>query len=220
MRFERDLAKGAESVKAQKGVALIEHAKALASEHENTFNSVQSIFEERRNSSKDRLTEINNIMSTLEKEHRSLDAVIHEVQELNYLINRHLTEGEIDRLIEELRNDIERCNTVQSENEAIDNFFSRKIGGINTALYEQIVKLEEEYEQRRGDLDLSLAMYLRELLPSYEARELRGAEDSSYDDRRDPYAYVTSNNVWAVLLSFAAATVSAAVVPAGAGAGK
>ena len=159
-------------------------------------------------------------MSTLEKEHRSLDAVIHEVQKLNYLINRHLTEGEIDRLIEELRNDIKRCSTVQSENEAIDNFFSRKIGGINTALYEQTVKLEEEYEQRRGDLDLSLAMYLRELLPSYEARELRGAEDSSYDDRRDPYAYVTSNNVWAVLLGFAAATVSAAVVPAGAGAGK
>lgn len=63
-------------------------------------------------------------------------------------------------------------------------------------------------------------MYLRELLPSYKARELRGAEDSSYDDRRDPYAYVTSNNVWAVLLGFAAATVSAAVVPAGAGAGK
>lgn len=140
MRFERDLAKGAESVKAQKGVALIEHAKALASEHENTFNSVQMIFEERRNSSKDRLTEINNIMSTLEKEHRSLDSVIHEVQKLNYLINRHLTEGEIDRLIEELRNDIERCSTVQSENEAIDNFFSRKIGGINTALYEQTVK--------------------------------------------------------------------------------
>ena len=217
MRFERDLAKGAESVKAQKGVALIEHAKALASEHENTFNSVQSIFEERRNSSKDRLTEINNIMSTLEKEHRSLDAVIHEVQKLNYLINRHLTEG---RLIEELRNDIERSNTVQSENEAIDKFFSRKIGGINTALYEQTVKLEKEYERRRGDLDLSLAMYLRELLPSYKARELRGAEDSSYDDRRDPYAYVTSNNVWAVLLGFAAATVSAAVVPAGAGAGK
>lgn len=220
MRFERDLAKGAESVKAQKGVALIEHAKALASEHENTFNSVQSIFEERRNSSKDRLTEINNIMSTLEKEHRSLDAVIHEVQKLNYLINRHLTEGEIDRLIEELRNDIKRCNTVQSENEAIDKFFSRKIGGINTALYEQTVKLEKEYERRRGDLDLSLAMYLRELLPSYKARELRGAEDSSYDDRRDPYAYVTSNNVWAVLLGFAATTVSAAVVPAGAGAGK
>ena len=98
------------------------------------------IFEERRNSSKDRLTEINNIMSTLEKEHRSLDAVIHEVKKLNYLINRHLTEGEIDRLIEELRNDIKRCSTVQSENEAIDNFFSRKIGGINTALYEQTVK--------------------------------------------------------------------------------
>lgn len=47
MRFERDLAKGAGSVKAQKGVALIEHAKALASEHENIFNSVQRIFEER-----------------------------------------------------------------------------------------------------------------------------------------------------------------------------
>lgn len=154
MRFERDLAKGAESVKAQKGVALIEHAKA--SKHENTFNSVQKIFEERRNSSKDRLTEINNIMSTLEKEHRSLDAVIHEVQKLNYLINFHLTEGEIDRLIEELRNDIQRCSTVQSENEAIDKFFNRKIGGINTALYKQTVKLEEEYEQRRGDLDLSL----------------------------------------------------------------
>ena len=120
MRFEIDLAQRAESAKARKGVDMIGKVETAASKHEKTFKDVQSILENRRKFSEDRLTEINGKISTLDKEYRSLDAVNHEVQKLNDLINRFLTEEEIDRLKEELGNKIERCSSVDGEDKAVD----------------------------------------------------------------------------------------------------
>lgn len=212
--------RSAKSVKARKGLVLIEHAEAVVSKHEKTIEHFKSSLENRGNSIKGGLNEIDSKISTLEKEHRSLDAVNQEVSELNDLLNRYLTEEEINRLIKELNDEFRSCSTLESEDEAAEAFFMQEIDGINNVLQVQIVKIEEKYEERKDDLRPPLANSLKELLPTYKAIELRTAEDSSYNDRRDLYAYITSNNVWTFLLASAAALTTAAAVPAAAGAGK
>ena len=101
----------------------------------------------------------------------------HEVQKLNDLINRFLTEEEIDRLKEELGNKIERCSPVDGEDKAIDEFFEKKIGGINKALQKQTLKIVEEFEKRKGDLRSLHAVCCKERMPSCEAKEQKTAED-------------------------------------------
>lgn len=210
MRFERDLVQSAKSVKARKGVVLIEHAEAAISEKEKTLKNVQSILMERRKSSEDRLTEINNTIFPLEKEHGSLDAVIQEAQKLNNLINRCVNEGEIDRLVEELDNNIRSCNTVESEDNAIDKFFKEKIGGINKDLKEQTLKIVEEFEKRKGDLRSLHAQYCNELMPSCEDGEPKTDKDSKYRWFKDPYGWVTNNKFWSIMLGFLVAIGAAA----------
>lgn len=210
MRFEIDLAQTAKSAKARKGVVMIGEVENAASKYEKTFKDVQSI-----------LTEINGKISTLEKEYRSLDAVNHEVQKLNDLINRFLTEEEIDRLKEELGNKIERCSTVDGEDKAVDEFFEKKIGGINKALQEQTLKIVEEFEKRKGDLQSLHAVFCEKLMPSCEAKEQKTAEDCSYNSLKDPYAYITNSKLWATLFStLVAAATTTAFVTTGACTGK
>ena len=139
--------RSAKSVKARKGLVLIEHAEAVVSKHEKTIEHFKSSLENRGNSIKGGLNEIDSKISTLEKEHRSLDAVNQEVSELNDLLNRYLTEEEINRLIKELNDKFRSCSTLESEDEATEAFFMQEIDGINNVLQVQIVKIEEKYEE-------------------------------------------------------------------------
>ena len=203
--------RSAESVKARKGLVLIAHAEAVVSKQEETIEHFKSSLENRGNAIKGGLNEIDSKINTLEKERRS---------ELNDLLNRYLTEKEINRLMTKLSDKFRSCSTLESEDEAAEAFFMQDIDEINNVLQVQIVKIEEKYEECKDDLRPPLANSLKELLPSYKAIELRTAEDSSYNDRRDLYAYITSNNVWTFFLASAAALTTAAAVPAAAGAGK
>lgn len=196
------MAQSAKSVKARKGVVLIEHAEAAISEQEKTLKNVQSILMERRKSSEDRLTEINYTIIHLKKEHRSLDAVIHEAQKLNDLINRYLDEEKIDRLVEELDNNIRGCNTVESEDIAIDNFFKEKIGRINKELKEQTLKIVEEFKKRMGDLRSVHALYCNDSMPSCEDGEPKTGKDSKYRWFKDPYGWFTNSKFWSTVLGF------------------
>lgn len=168
--------RSAESVKARKGLVLIEHAEAVVSKHEKTIENFKSSLENRGNAIKGGLNEIDSKINTLEKERRS---------ELNDLLNRYLTEKEINRLITKLSDKFRSCSTLESEDEAAEAFFMQEIDGINNVLQVQIVKIKEKYEECKDDLRPPLANSLKELLPSYKAIELRTAEDSSYNDRRD-----------------------------------
>ena len=203
--------RSAKSVKARKGLVLIAHAEAVVSKQEETIEHFKSSLENRGNAIKGGLNEIDSKINTLEKERRS---------ELNDLLNRYLTEKEINRLMTKLSDKFRSCSTLESEDEAAEAFFMQDIDEINNVLQVQIVKIEEKYEECKDDLRPPLANSLKELLPSYKAIELRTAEDSSYNDRRDLYAYITSNNVWTFFLASAAALTTAAAVPAAAGAGK
>ena len=214
------MAQSTKSVKARKGVVLIEHAEAAISEQEKTLKNVQSILMERRKSSEDRLTEINYTIIRLKKEHRSLDAVIHEAQKLNDLINRYLDEEKIDRLVEELDNNIRSCNTVESEDNAIDNFFKEKIGRINKDLKEQTLKIVEEFEERKGDLQSLHAQYCNESMPSCEDGEPKTDKDSEYRWFKDPYGWVTNNKLWSTVLGFLVAIGAATAFVATGCAGK
>ena len=196
------MAQSTKSVKARKGVVLIEHAEAAISEQEKTLKNVQSILMETRKSREDRLTEINYTIIRLEKEHRSLDAVIHEAQKLNDLINRYLDEEKIDRLVEELDNNIRSCNTVESEDIAIDKFFKEKIGRINKELKEQTLKIVEEFEKRMGDLQSVHALYYNESMPSCEDGEPKTGKDSKYRWFKDPYGWFTNSKFWSTVLGF------------------
>ena len=220
MRFERDLAQSVKPVKARKGVVLIEHAEAAISEQEKTLKNVQSFLMERRKSSEDRLTEINDTIIRLEKEHRSLDAVIQEAQKLNNLINRCLNEREIDRLVEELDNNIRSCNTVESEDKAIEKFFKEKIGGINKDLKEQTLKIVEEFEKRKGDLQSLHAQYCNESMPSCEDGEPKTDKDSKYRWFKDPYGWFTNSKLWSTVLGFLVAIGAATAFVATGSVGK
>ena len=201
-------------------MVLIEHAEAAISEQEKTLKNVQSILMETRKSREDRLTEINYTIIRLEKEHRSLDAVIHEAQKLNDLINRYLDEEKIDRLVEELDNNIRSCNTVESEDNAINNFFKEKIGRINKDLKEQTLKIVEEFEERKGDLQSLHAQYCNESMPSCEDGEPKTDKDSEYRWFKDPYGWVTNNKLWSTVLGFLVAIGAATAFVATGCAGK
>ena len=196
------MAQSAKSVKARKGVVPIEHAEAAISEQEKTLKNVQNTLMETRKSRKDRLNAIDNTINRFEQEQRSLDAVIHEAKKLNDLINRYLDEEKIDRLVEELDNNIRSCNIVESEDIAIDKFFKEKIGRINKELKEQTLKIVEEFEKRMNDFQSVHALFCNESMPSCEDGEPKTGKDSKYRWFKDPYGWFTNSKFWSVVLGF------------------
>ena len=192
---------------------LIKRAEDLTSEHNEAFGEMKSILEKKRKSIEDHLNKIKSEISTLEEEHRSLDAVNQEAKKLTDLIRRHLDDGEINRLIEELGNKIESCHTVKSEDKTIA-VFEEKIDGINRALQLQTEKVEKEYEERKDSLEFLQTKFPKQLLTPYEAKEPKTAKDCGYRSMKDPYAYVTSKNVWKCMLGCATAAAAVAVAPA------
>lgn len=110
---------------------------------------------------------------------------------------------------------------MDGEDKAVDEFFEKKIGGINKALQEQTLKIVEEFEKRKGDLRSLHAVCCKERMPSCEAKEQKTAEDCSYNSLKDPYAYITNSKVWATLFStLVAVATTTAFVTTGACAGK
>ena len=201
-------------------MVLIEHAEAAISEQEKTLKNVQNTLMERRKSSKDRLTEIDYTINRLEQEERSLDAVIHEAKKLNDLINRYLDEEKIDRLVEELDNNIRSCNTVESEDIAIDKFFKEKIGRINKELKEQTLKIVEEFQKRMNDFQSVNALYCNESMPSCEDGEPKTGKDSKYKWFKDPYGWFTNSKFWSAVLGFLVAIGTATACAATGFAGR
>lgn len=207
-----DLAQSAKSVKANKGLNLIKRAEDLTSKRNEDFKRMKSILEQRRKCITDDLKKITSEISTLNVQQCSLDAVNQQAKKLIDLLRRHLDDGEINRLIKELGNKIESCDTVESEDEAIAAF-EEKIHGINRALQLQTEKVEKEYNDRKGSLECLQTKFPKQFLQPYEAKKPKTAEDCGYRSIKDPYAYVTSNNVWKFLLGCAAATAAAAAAP-------
>lgn len=212
MRFVTDLAQSAKSLKANEGVNPIERAECLTSGSNKDFKRIKCILEKRRKRIKDDLNKITSEISTLRVEHCSLDAVNKEAKKLIKLIRRPLDDEEIYRLIEELCNKIESCDTAESEDEAIAAF-EKKIDGINRALQLQTEKVEKEYEDRKGSLQSLQKKFPKQFLPPYEVKELKTAEDCGYRSAKDPHAYFTSNKVWKFVLGCGAATMAAAAAP-------
>lgn len=83
---------------------------------------------------------------------------------------------------------------MDGEDKAVDEFFEKKIGGINKALQEQTLKIVEEFEKRKGELRSLHAVCCKERMPSCEAKEQKTAEDCSYNRLKDPYALQTARS--------------------------
>ena len=211
MRFETDLAQSAKSVKAQKDMNLIERAEDLTSEHKKDFEDIKSTLETREECIDSHLNKIEGEICTLNEKQCSLKAVDQEAKKLIDLIRPRLREGENNKLIQELSNNIKSCPTVESENEVIDAF-EKMIDGINTALQLQSEKVEKEYQERKDNLGSFQTNFPQQFLPPYEAT-LKKAKDCSYSSLTDPYAYVTSDNFWRVAFGCAAGTAAAAAAP-------
>ena len=202
MRFETDLAQSAKSVKAQKDMVLIK-AEDLTSEHNEDFEEIKNILERREEYIDNHLNKIEGEICTLNEKQCSLKAVDQEAKKLIDLIRPRLREGENNKLIQELSNNIKSCPTVESENEVIDAF-KKMIDGINTALQLQSEKVEKEYQERKDNLRSFQINFPQQFLPPYEAT----LKDFSYSSLTDPYAYVTRDNFWRFVLGCAAAAAS------------
>lgn len=203
MRFETDLAQSAKSVKAQKDMVLIKRAEDITSEHNEDFEEIKSILERREEYIDNHLNKIEGEICTLNEKQCSLKAVDQEAKKLIDLIRPRLREGENNKLIQELSNNIKSCPTVESENEVIDAF-KKMIDGINTALQLQSEKVEKEYQERKDNLRSFQINFPQQFLPPYEAT----LKDFSYSSLTDPYAYVTRDNFWRFVVGCAAAAAS------------
>ena len=203
MRFETDLAQSAKSVKAQKDMNLTERAEDLTSEHNEDFKEIKSILERREEYIDNHLNKIEGEICTLNEKQCSLKAVDQEAKKLIDLIRPRLREGENNKLIQELSNNIKSCPTVESENKVIDAF-AKMIDGVNTALQLQSEKVEKEYQERKDNLRSFQTNFPQQFLPPYEAT----LKDFSYSSLTDPYAYVTRDNFWRFVLGCAAAAAS------------
>lgn len=159
----------------------------------------------------------------MEKDHDSLDTVRQEVKHLDKLIRDLLSDEKIDRLIKELGEKINDCDSEESENLVVSNFFATKNCVISANLQKQILKVNFEFQEWKKALGDDYGCS-QGTPSSYKGKQLEKTEDYGYNSSKDPHAYVTSNNLWAVMLGFATATaVTAATVAgpaAGAGAGK
>ena len=218
MRFERDLAERAKSVKAQKGISLIKEAEKFSSTFaENLQNFQRTINCEKKPKKEKRLTSLENKISTLKKHRDILDKVDQEVKRLDELIRDQLSSENINGLLIELGNRMTECNSEESEDLAINAFFKSKICVINVILQRQILKIKAEFREWEDSIQANYGCSKR--LPPYEAKQLKEPEDYGYNSNWDPHAYITSNNLWEVVFACATATgavmASKAPVPAG-----
>lgn len=184
-------------------MVLIKRAEDLTSEHNEDFEEIKSILERREEYIDNHLNKIEGEICTLNEKQCSLKAVDQEAKKLIDLIRPRLREGENNKLIQELSNNIKSCPTVESENEVIDAF-KKMIDGINTALQLQSEKVEKEYQERKDNLRSFQINFPQQFLPPYEAT----LKDFSYSSLTDPYAYVTRDNFWRFVLGCAAAAAS------------
>ena len=224
MRFERDLAERAKSAKAKKGIFLSKEAEKLSSTFaENLENFQRTINCEEKPKKEKRLTSLENKISTLKKDRDILEKVHQEVKHLDKLIRDYLSSEKIDGLLKELGNRMTECNSEESENLSINAFFKSEICEINEILKRQILKIKDEFQKCEDSIQDNYGCSKE--LPPHEAKQLKEPEDYGYNSNWDLHAYITSNNLWAVVFGCAAATGTAvatvgAAPTAGATAGK
>lgn len=115
LRFERDLAERAKSVKAGKGVVLIKLAEDIASKFAKGSEKFTPIIDDRKRTTKDRLESLQKEISIMEEDLESLDTVRQEVRGLDGLICDNLSSEKIDRLKQELGD----CNSKETVKQAI-----------------------------------------------------------------------------------------------------
>ena len=214
LRFERDLAERAKSVKAQKGISLIKEAEKFSSTFaENLQNFQRTINCEKKPKKEKRLTSLENKISTLKKHRDILDKVDQEVKRLDELICGYLSSENINGLLKELGNRMTECNSEESEDLAINAFFKSEICVINGILQQQILKIKAEFREWEDSIQGNYGC--SKPLPPYEAKQLKEPEDYGYNSNWDPHAYITSNNLWDVVFAATGtAMASKAHVPA------
>lgn len=83
----------------------------------------------------------------MEKDHDSLDTVRQEVKHLDKLIRDLLSDEKIDRLIKELGEKINDCDSEESENLVVSNFFETRNCVISETLQQQILKVNFEFQE-------------------------------------------------------------------------
>ena len=222
LRFERDLAERAKSVKAQKGISLIKEAEKFSSTFAENLENFQRTINCEKKPKKERLTSLENKISTLKKHRDILDKVDQEVNRLDELIRDYLSSENINGLLIELGNRMTECNSEESEDLAINAFFKSKICVINVILNRQILKIKAEFREWEDSIQGNYGCSKR--LPPYEAKQLKVPEDYGYNSNWDPHAYITSDNLWGVVFGCATTTGTAAATvmasKAGAATGK
>ena len=208
MKFERHLAERAKSAKAKKGNSLSERAEIFSSTlTENLKDFQRTINCEEKPEKEKRLTSLENKISTLKKHRDILEKVDQEVKHLDKLIRDYLSSEKIDGLLKELGNRMTECNSEESENLAINEFFESEICVINEILQRQILKIKDEFQKCVDSIQGNYGCSKQ--LPPHEAKQLEEPEDYGYNSNWDPHAYITSNNLWAVVFGCAAATGTA-----------
>lgn len=212
LRFERELAESAKTVKAQKGVAFIEEAEQFASKLTRYLETFGGMIDK----TKSHLfvhhqSPIQEKISTLTSERNSLHTLREEVQGLNVLINSYISDGKIDQLIKEICNTIEGCSSGPEEDEAFCAFLENVSLGIDQFLNDESERVNEKYRKWRDGVS---SKHLRKSLSSYATGRLPRTGNYGCNENSDLYSYLTSNTFWAVL-------AGAALVPTvGVGAGK
>lgn len=223
LRFERDLAERAKSVKAGKGIVLLKKAKKIASTFAKSLVEFKHTIDDKETTQRKRLERLKNEISTMEKDRDILDTAHQEMKCLDTMIRDHLSSEKIDQLIKELSNKMKNCNSEEEENKVIDEFFKKEIVETSQTLLKQIQKVEAKYKEWKAAAVQHNYGCLKNTLPSHEAKQLENPKepkDYGYSRNEDPQTYITSDNLWAAVFGCAGATVGAiAAAPVSAVAG-
>lgn len=211
LRFERELAESAKTVKAQKGVAFIEEAEQFASKFTRYLETFGGMIDK----TKSHLfvhhqSPIQEKISTLTSERNSLHTLREEVQRLDVLINSYISDGKIDQLIKEICNTIEGCSSGPEEDEAFFAFLENVSLGIDQFLNDESERVNEKYRKWRDGVS---SKHLRKSLSSYATGRLPRTGNYGYNENFDPYSYVTNNTFWAAVAVCGTALASTALVP-------
>ncbi|RMX44868.1 hypothetical protein pdam_00019996 [Pocillopora damicornis] len=175
LRFERDLAERAKSVKAGKGVVLIKLAEAIASKFAEGSEKFIHIIDDRKRTTKDRLESLQKEISIMEEDLESLDTVRQEVRGLDELICDHLSSEEIDRLIQELGD----CNSQETVKQAVKALFDSQINVIEENLQEKTREVEAKFQNWKDALRYNYGCSEYKV-PSYRAEQ---SEDDGYAEQ-------------------------------------
>lgn len=92
-----------------------------------TLQHLKVLLKVGKKSAEDRLHDLNRKLSTMEKEKDSLDTVNKEVKKLDDLIRNNLADGVIDRLMEELENQIKACNSEKVRMKLFTHFLGKRL---------------------------------------------------------------------------------------------